>query len=231
MSQSNFSSSCIWREEGNVYNSSFSHSLQINTRLSVSISDITSCMASRLPSIHSWFFTAHFPHSVQLNSLQVRDSAWPPAPLGWAIICKLWWRSKRRPCPEFLAICRFLVWRSLGDPCPCSFLSCLWTLYKCPWTIPAIVVSWKASETTATLLPNSRTGFRATCNALHREERQEGEWEELYYHCSSVTVCAVRSCLDPHKVPSQSCSDAQFQWRPWCLYYISIFRRKLMKDW
>ena len=54
-----------------------------------SISDITSCMASRLPSIHSWFFTAHFPHSVQLNSLQVRDSAWPPAPLGWAIICKL----------------------------------------------------------------------------------------------------------------------------------------------
>lgn len=137
-----------------------------------SISDIISCVASRLPNIHSWSFTAHFPHSVQLNSLQVRDSAWPPAPLSWAIICKLWWISKRRPWPEFLAICGFLVWRSLGDPGPCSFLSCLWTLYKCPWTGPVIVVSWKASETTPTLLPNSRTGFQATCDALHREERQ-----------------------------------------------------------
>lgn len=40
-----------------------------------SISDITSCLASHLSSTPSWPFTVHFPHSVQMNRLQVRDSA------------------------------------------------------------------------------------------------------------------------------------------------------------
>lgn len=126
-----------------------------------SISDRTSCLASHLPSTHSYSFTTHFPHSVQTNILQSRDSAWPPAPLGWDIICNLWWRSKRWPWPEFLAICRFRVWRSLEVSEPCINVL----------TSPVIVVACKVSETTPTLLPNWRTGFWATCDALHREER------------------------------------------------------------